>query len=341
MAGCRVIKKNIWRGKFGPLLIAEIGGNHEGNFSYAKKLTKEAIKSGADVIKFQLYSGNRLVNSKISPKRNEHFKKFELTKNQHLKLAEMCIKSGVQYNASIWDTSMIDWVDKYLNFYKIGSGDLTAYPIISEFAKRGKPILLSTGLSNFSEIKKTINFIVKKNPIYKKKHMIALMQCTSLYPTNDVDINLSVIPELKKIFKYEVGYSDHSIGDLALLISYLKGAKILEFHFTDTRKNKKFRDHFVSLTKDEVIKLSLNLQRTKKLLGNPKKEAIRSEIKSGHLKSFRRAIYFNKNIAKGDIIKNEDIVCLRPNEGLDARKADLIIGKKSPKIFKALEKIKL
>ena len=341
MAGCRVIKKNIWKGKFGPLLIAEIGGNHEGNFSYAKKLTREAIKSGADVVKFQLYSGNRLVNSKVSPKRNKHFKKFELSKNQHLKLAEMCIKSGVQYNASIWDTNMIDWVDKYLNFYKIGSGDLTAYPIISEFAKRGKPILLSTGLSNLSEIKKTINFIIKKNPIYKKKNMIAIMQCTSMYPTNDLDVNLSVIPELKKFFKYDIGFSDHSIGDLALLISYLKGANILEFHFTDTRKKKKFRDHFVSLTKDEVIKLGLNLQRTKKLLGNPKKKAIKSEIKSGHLKSFRRAIYFNKNIAKGDIIKKDDIVCLRPNEGLDARKADLIIGKKSSKIFKAYEKIKL
>ena len=331
----------IWKGKYGPLLIAEIGGNHEGDFSYAKKLTREAIKSGADVIKFQIYSGNGLVNSKISPKRNKHFKKFELTKNQHLKLADMCLKSGVQYNASIWDIEMIDWVDKYLKFYKIGSGDLTAYPIISEFAKRGKPILLSTGLSSLAEIKKTIDFIKKINPNYKNKHMIALMQCTSMYPTNDVDVNLSVIPELKKIFKYEVGFSDHSIGDLALLISYLKGANVLEFHFTDSRKKKVFRDHFVSLTKDEVIKLTTNLKRTKELLGNSKKKATMSEIKSGHLKSFRRAIYFNKNIYRGQIITEDDITCLRPNVGLDARKINLILGKKSPKFFKAYKKIKL
>ncbi len=335
------MRKNFWKGKNGPLLIAEIGGNHEGNFSYAKKLTKLAIKSGADVIKFQLYSGNGLVNPKVSPKRNKHFKKFELTKDQHLQLANLCARSGTQYNASIWDTNMIDWVDKYLKFYKIGSGDLTAYPIISEFARRGKPILLSTGLSDLSEIKKTINFIIKTNPKYKKKNMIAIMQCTSMYPTEDNDVNLSVIPELKKFFKYEIGFSDHSIGDLALLISYLKGANILEFHFTDTRKKKVFRDHFVSLTKDEVIKLIQNLKRTKKLLGNPKKKAIKSEIESGHLKSFRRAIYFNKNISKGDTIKKEDIACLRPNEGLDSRKANTIIGKKSPKVFKAFEKIKL
>ena len=217
-------------------MIAEIGGNHEGNFSYAKKLTKLAIKSGVDVIKFQLYSGNSLVNSKISPHRHQHFKKFELTKNQHLELANLCTKSGVQYNASIWDTKMIDWVDKYLKFYKIGSGDLTAFPIISQFALRGKPILLSTGLSDLSEIKETINFIIKTNPKYKNKDMIGIMQCTSMYPTDDEDINLSIIPELKKLFKYEIGFSDHSVGDLALLISYLKGANILEFHFTDTRE---------------------------------------------------------------------------------------------------------
>tara|TARA_A100001388_G_C28772758_1_gene505014 strand:+ start:3522 stop:4529 length:1008 start_codon:yes stop_codon:yes gene_type:complete len=335
------VKKNFWRGKNGPLLIAEIGGNHEGNFSYAKKLTKLAIKSGVDVIKFQLYSGNSLVNSKISPHRHQHFKKFELTKNQHLELANLCTKSGVQYNASIWDTKMIDWVDKYLKFYKIGSGDLTAFPIISQFALRGKPILLSTGLSDLSEIKETINFIIKTNPKYKNKDMIGIMQCTSMYPTDDEDINLSIIPELKKLFKYEIGFSDHSVGDLALLISYLKGANILEFHFTDTREKKLFRDHFVSLNQDEVKRLIKNLKRTKKLLGNEKKKVTKSEIKSGHLKSFRRAIYFNKNIFKGDIIKKEDIVCLRPNEGLDARRANLIIGKKSPKAFKAFEKIKL
>ncbi len=335
------MKKNFWKGKNGPLLIAEIGGNHEGNFAYAKKLTKQAIDSGVDVVKYQLYSGNSLVNYKISPDRNKHFKKFELSRDQHIALAKLCLKSGVQYNASIWDIKMINWINKYLKFYKIGSGDLTAFPIISEFAKKGKPILLSTGLSNISEIKKTIKFITKINSDYKKNDMIAIMQCTSLYPTNDKDVNLSVIPKLKKIFKYEIGYSDHSIGDLALLISYLQGANILEFHFTDTRKGKSFRDHFVSLTKDEVVKLCKNIKRAKDLLGNSNKKVLKSEINSGNLKSFRRALYFNKDIFKGQLITKEDIVCLRPNVGLDARKEKLIIGKKSPKNFKALDMIKL
>ena len=336
-----IVKKNFWTGKNGPLMIAEIGGNHEGSFSYAKKLTNEAIKSGADVIKFQLYTGDGIVNKKISPDRNSHFKKFQLSKKQHVELAKMCKKAGVQYNASIWDLNMINWVDKYLNFYKIGSGDLTAYPIIFEFAKRGKPILLSTGLSNLSEIRDTVNFIIKTNPVYKKKNMIAIMQCTSMYPTEDADVNLLVIDQFKKSFNYEIGYSHHSFGDLPLLIAYIKGANVLEFHFTDTRKGKVFRDHLISLTRDEVKNLSSKFKRVKKLLGRGEKNTLSNEKKSGHIKSFRRAIYFNKDIEKGHIISKADLVCLRPNEGLDARKINKILGKKSPKNFEALEKIKL
>ena len=336
-----VIKKNFWSGKNGPLMIAEIGGNHEGNFQYAKKLTKQAIQSGADVVKFQIYSGDGLVNKKISPDRNKHFKKFQLTKDQHIQLAKLCVSAGVQYNASIWDLKMIDWVVRYIKFYKIGSGDLTAYPIIREFVKRGKPILLSTGLSNFKEIKDTINFIKKINPNYKKKNMIALMQCTSMYPTDDKDVNLRVIDKFKDMFNYKIGYSHHSLSDLALQIAYTKGASILEFHFTDKREGRTFRDHLISLTKNDVLNLCSKFKRIKNLLGKDKKRVLKSEIKSGHIKSFRRALYFNKDIKKGEYITKNDIVCLRPNEGLDARKINKILGKKSIKNFSAYQKIKL
>ena len=322
-------------------MIAEIGGNHEGNFQYAKKLTKQAIQSGADVVKFQIYSGDGLVNKKISPDRNKHFKKFQLTKDQHIQLAKLCVSAGVQYNASIWDLKMIDWVDRYIKFYKIGSGDLTAYPIIIEFVKRGKPILLSTGLSNFKEIKDTINFIKKINPNYKKKNMIALMQCTSMYPTDDKDVNLRVIDKFKDMFNYKIGYSHHSLSDLALQIAYTKGASILEFHFTDKREGRTFRDHLISLTKNDVLNLCSKFKRIKNLLGKDKKRVLKSEIKSGHIKSFRRALYFNKDIKKGEYITKNDIVCLRPNEGLDARKINKILGKKSIKNFSAYQKIKL
>src|SRR3954464_14653481 len=113
----------VFKGKHGPLLIAEIGGNHEGDFEYAKKLAKLAIKSGVDYVKFQIYTGDTLVSSMESPDRNKHFKKFELSKEQHIYLAEMVTEAGILYTSSVWDIDAMEWLDKYITIYKIGSGD--------------------------------------------------------------------------------------------------------------------------------------------------------------------------------------------------------------------------
>lgn len=333
------MKRNFWRGKNGPLLIAEIGGNHEGNFSYAKKLVNLALKTGVDVIKLQIYEGDKLVSSVESIKRNKHFKKFELTKKQHIYLAELCKKKGVQYLSSVWDLENLKWIDKYLKFYKVGSGDLTAYPILKELAKRQKPIILSTGLSSLSEIKETIKFIQKENSKYKDKNYLSLLQCTSTYPTIDSELNLNVIKSLKKNTNLTVGYSDHSVGDLALKIAYSYGAEILEFHFTDNRKGKKFRDHKISLNFKETKNLITDIKRISKFNGRFIKSPTAEEIKSGHILSFRRGIYYKKNLNKGEKIKKEHLVYLRPNHGVDVRNFNKIVGKKSNKKTKAYEKI--
>ena len=129
-------------------LIAEIGGNHEGDFSYAKELVNLAAEANVDVIKFQIYSGETLVNKDIDIDRKKHFDKFTFTNEQYVELAEKCQSLGIDFNASIWNKEQIDFFDDYLSFYKLGSGDLTAFPIIQHLARKGKPIILSTGLSN-------------------------------------------------------------------------------------------------------------------------------------------------------------------------------------------------
>ena len=331
--------ENFWNGKFGPLLIAEIGGNHEGNFKHAKKLVKLAISSGVDVVKLQIYQGANLVSPVESKKRFKHFKKFELTQDQHIYLAKMCLKAKVIYLASVWDKSSLFWIDKYLKFYKIGSGDLTAYPILAELSKRGKPIILSTGLSNLSEIKNTIKFIRSQNKIYKNNQYLSLLQCTSSYPTSDDEVNLNVIQSLKKNTNLTIGYSHHNKGDLALVSAYLLGAQILEFHFTDTRKEKIFRDHKISLTTNETKQLIEKIKKINLLLGRKEKFPTTSEIKSNHVKSFRRAVYLNKDLKKGTFIKEGDLICLRPNHGVDARDYKKLIGKKISKNIKAFSKL--
>lgn len=308
-----------WKNKSHPFLIAEIGGNHEGDFEVAKKMAKLAIDSGVDCVKFQLYRGNSLVSASESPSRNKHFKRFELSKEQHIYLACLCKEAGLQYLASVWDLEMLDWIDDYLDFYKIGSGDFTAWPILSEFLKRGKPLLISTGLCDMNEVAQTIKWIRKQNPIYKDPNMICMLQCTSMYPIENNDANLNVMETFRKTFNLKVGYSDHTIGTEALKIATAKGASVLEFHFTDEREGKDFRDHKVSLLRDEVKHLKNEINEIIVLSGDNEKVPQPSEEESGHNISFRRGVYLNRRVSKGEKIKETDLVFLRPAHGIDAR----------------------
>ena len=311
-----------------PLLIAEIGGNHEGDFEYAKKLTDLAIKSGADAIKFQIYTGDTLVSSIESPQRNKHFKKFELTKEQHIELARRVLDAGKLYSASVWDIEALEWIDPYMSFYKIGSGDLTAYPVLKATALKRKPIVLSTGLASEKEVQQTIEYIESIDDFYKVYENLSILQCTSMYPIEDADANLLVMKRFKEIFNHPIGYSDHTEGTIALEAAAAMGAEILEFHFTDSREHKTFRDHKVSLTCDEVLDLKSKLKRIQAFRGSPVKTALPIEIDNGHHMSFRRAVYPLKDILKGNIVKASDLTVLRPCHGIDARDFDKVVGKK-------------
>ena len=165
------------------------------------------------------------------------------------------------------------------------------------------------------------------------------MQCTSSYPTADIEANLKVITSLAKNKNITVGYSDHTIGSLALKSAYTLGAQVLEFHFTDTRKNKIFRDHWVSLTHDETLELGKDLKRISCFLGTETKKPTVSEIKSNNIHTMRRAVYLSKDLNKGETIKENDLVYLRPNAGMDTKNFKKIIGKRARKNIKKLEKI--
>ncbi|MBO72218.1 MAG: N-acetylneuraminate synthase [Flavobacteriales bacterium] len=318
-------------------LIAEIGGNHEGDFSYAKELLNLAAEANVDVIKFQIYSGATLVNKDVDFERKRHFDKFTFTNEQYIELADRCRSLGIDFNASIWNKEQIDFFDDYLSFYKIGSGDLTAFPIIEHLAIKGKPIILSTGLSNEYEIKESIEFICNTNPIYKKENMLCIMQCTSSYPTPDDELNLNVIRRFKEIYNYQVGFSNHSTNPYALDYSISLGARVLEFHFTDSRDNKEFRDHKVSLTKKDVLSLQERIPFIMDSLGSKTKEATESEIQSDHIVSFRRGTFPKREIKKGDIVNINDFVFLRPAKGISAKDGIYLEGKVAKRDLSPLE----
>ena len=330
-----------FKGKYGPLLIAEIGGNHEGDFAYAKKLCDLAIASKADCVKFQIYTGDGLVSPVESPDRNKHFKKFELSNEQHIELAKKVRQAGKKYTASVWEENALEWIDPYIDFYKIGSGDLTAYALLESIVKKKKPIILSTGLSTEKEVLETVAFLQMQDDMYKSGDNLALLQCTSMYPINYGDVNLNVMKKYNEDTGLTVGYSDHTIDLKALQYAFAMGAEILEFHFTDAKEGKTFRDHKVSLTQKEVDDLVAELEIIGTLKGSASKKPVTIEIENGHISSFRRAVYLNKDVAAGYAIKEEDLVLLRPNYGIDARHYKTIVGKKLKKPIKAFEKIEI
>ena len=314
-----------WNGKHGPLLIAEIGGNHEGDFEYAKKLTQLAIESDVDFIKFQLYTGDTLVSQLENPVRNKHFKKFELSKEQYIELAKMCNDADIGFMASVWDINYLDWIDEYMPIYKIGSGDLTAYPVLKATAKRKKPIILSTGLATLQEVIETVEYIQSIDSLYKDPNCLSILQCTSMYPIPFEDANLSVMQTIHSITGLPIGYSDHTEGSKALVIAVAMGAQILEFHFTDTREGQTFRDHKVSLTKDEVLQLIKDIKNIEKLKGHPLKKPL--PIEGEHVTTFRRAVYPLADIEEGTVLEETHLTTLRPNHGIDARDFDKVVGK--------------
>jgi len=311
-----------WVGSHGPLLIAEIGGNHEGDFQRARALTEQAVGVGPDFVKFQIYTGDSLVSPVVDPKRHSHFQELELTRDQHLELAYMCRDAGVGYMASVWDMSALAWVDPVLEMYKVGSGDLVATSVVRRIAEQGKPIVLSTGLGTESDVLAAINTLAATDARYRNPEWLTLLQCTSAYPIDNRDANLAVMQRLHELTGLPTGYSDHTEGIAALEVAAALGARVLEFHFTDRRADPSFRDHLVSLLPDEVTRLQRHCDNVVRLLGSGHKRPIEVERETGQLRSSRRALYPARDLPTGHRIGSDDLIPLRPNQGIDAREID-------------------
>ena len=329
-----------WVGSHGPLLIAEVGSNHEGDFQRARALTEQALGVRPDFVKFQIYTGDSLVSPVTDPKRHSHFQKLELTRDQHLELAGLCRDAGVGYMASVWDMSALDWVDPVLEMYKVGSGDLVAAGILRRVAEQGKPIILSTGLGSEADVLAATNTLAGVDARYRNPEWLVLLQCTSAYPIEDRDANLAVMRRLHDLTGLPTGYSDHTEGTAALEVAAALGARVLEFHFTDRRADPSFRDHLVSLLPDEVTRLQRYCDNVIRLLGSGHKRPLEIEQETGQLRSSRRALYPARDLPTDHRLGSEDLVALRPNDGIDAQEIDRIVGRRLARDLSALAPIR-
>ena len=322
-------------------IIAEAGVNHNGNFNLAKKLIFEAKKSGADAIKFQSFNTDKLAIKKTPLAKYQkkklsristHYqmlKKLELKEIEFKKLNKISKKLKIDFISTPFDVNSARFLNSLnVKYFKTASPDLSDYYLHKYLSSINKKVIISTGMSNISEIKKCIKF-------YKKKNII-LMHCVSSYPAPDKNLNLKCLSLLKK-YSSQIGYSDHSLNNTAAIVAISLGAMVIEKHFTLNNKMKG-PDHFFSLNPKKFKEFVNQIRVAEKMLGVKKKECqiIEKDVKKISVKT----VVASKNFKKGEKINHNNICLKRPNLGISGFDIEKIIGKKLKKNIKKDQSIK-
>lgn len=334
-----------------PYLIAEIGVNHfdiaeEGDISpleAAKEMVAEAADAGVDAVKFQSYSADQLA-SKQSPaywdtskeSKQSQYELFSQYDNFGSEEFEEISKwTGQNYEVDFlstpFDFHAVDYLEDLVPAYKVASADITNHPLLRYIARKGKPILLSTGASTIGEIDDAVRVIEAENP----NPELCLLHCILQYPTEPKNANLGMIGHLRKLYpEYTVGYSDHvppDKGMVTLLNSVVHGAAVIEKHFT-LNKSLEGNDHYHSMDPEDVrtFRESANLLRVTG--GSSIKRPIDEEEDSR--KYARRSLVAAKEIDEGEVIGREDISIKRPGTGISPDMLDVIIGRIAHKEMK-------
>lgn len=299
--------KKIFKNKK-PIIVAEIGNNHEGNFNRAINLIDAASKSGADAVKFQTYKVESYYNQKFTDKkRYNRLKKFQFTFDQFEKLSKYSKKRNIIFYSTPFDIESAIFLNKIQKLFKISSGDNNFDTLIKVLKSFNKPTIISTGLLNYLEINK----LLRQFDSYKNKNKLGILHCISSYPAPHENLNLKSISFLKEKFpKFDVGYSDHALGIDSCKIAIMLGAFMVEKHFTLDKNTSDFHDHKISADPKELKDLVDFSRNFRPMLGNLKKNPKKEEIRN--IKNLRRSAYFKKDMRSGRQIFSGDIDWLRP-----------------------------
>jgi sialic acid synthase SpsE/protoporphyrinogen oxidase len=335
-----MLGKKIVGNNYPVYVIAEAGLNHNGSLEIAKKLIDQAVECGCDAIKFQSFEKNSRVSSLVKSANyaekadglqedmNQMFNRLRLDKNFHKELFKYAKFKKIEIFSTPFDESSVDFLEKLkVNFYKIASVDAVNLPLIKKIGKTGKPLILSTGMTNISIVEDAVNAFRETG----NKNLV-ILHCLSSYPANEQEMNLKAINTLKSLYNIPVGLSDHFPGIEVSLMSIGVGANIIERHFT---LDKKFEgpDHVLSSEPSEMKQLVYFDKMSNKIIGDGKKIIQPSEYEV--VNSQRKSIYAKKNIKKGEKFTKDNICIKGPAGGLLPKYIDIITGKKSSKNIKA------
>jgi len=308
-------------------IIAEIGNNHEGNFELAKQMISQAAVAGADAVKFQTFVPKNLV-SNDNEERLKQLSKFQLSYDQFAELSLIAKEKGLIFFSTPFDIETAKFLNTIQPIFKIASGDNNFYPLIDTVASFGKPMIVSTGVADLALIKKVYNKIFKIWAGKKKDYPgLALLHCVASYPVPDEQANIASIIYLKKLFpEVIIGYSDHTLGIDAAVLSVIAGARIIEKHFTVDKNYSNFRDHKLSADPKEMRLLVDQVRKAEVMLGIEEKKPQNCENEMNI--AGRRSIAAARNLSIGSILAWNDLIWVRPGTGFPPGDENRIIGKK-------------
>lgn len=315
-------------------IIAEAGSNHDRKLEQAYRLINIAKESGADAVKFQTYTAECLY-SKKTPKPEylkkkglsskdeslwDVIKRIEMPREWHAKLKDYCSKNDIIFMSTPFDLRAVDELEEVgMLAYKIASFEITHLPLLEKAGNTGKPIILSTGMADLSDIKIALKIIYNAG-----NHKVALLHCAVNYPPKYEDLNLRAMDTMRQAFKVPVGFSDHTLGIISAIAAVARGACIIEKHFTIDRKLKG-PDHSFALEPDEFKEMVRAIRDTEKSLGSAAKKRSPSEEELYLIG--RRSLVAGCNISKGTKITREMIEVKRPGYGIQVKEMDKLIGK--------------
>ena len=322
--------------KVGPgqpcFIVAEAGVNHNGSLEMARQLVDVAARAGADAVKFQTFKAERVVSA-TAPKAEyqlettdaaesqlDMIRRLELSPEAHRELQAYCQEQGVLFMSTPFDKESVDLLDELgVPVFKIGSGEVTNWLLLEHIARKGKPIILSTGMSYLSEVDEAVRVIREAG-----NEQLVLLHCVSNYPADPADANLCAMQMMAAAFQVPVGYSDHTPGIEVALAAVALGACVIEKHFTLDR-DLPGPDHKASLEPAELKSMIQGLCTVEKALGNGVKRPQESEMSSRA--AGRRSLIAARTIQSGTIITREMLTAKRPGTGIPPTQERLLVGR--------------
>ena len=325
--------------KLQTFVIAEAGINHNGREDLALKLIDAAADCGASAVKFQTFSAERLVRKGAPAAAYQRantgiadqfalLKSLELSQASHEKLARRCEVAGIEFMSTPFDVESADFLRGLgMGRFKIPSGEITNEPFLAHLAAFDRPLILSTGMADMSEIERAVEVIdvarANSGLAAAQDRDLSILHCTSNYPAALADVNLLAMRAIAETTGRTVGYSDHTAGILIAPVAVALGAKIIEKHFTLDR-DMAGPDHKASLTVPELRAMIEAIIGTEKALGSGIKEPTPSEEPVRKL--VRRSLTTARDVAAGEVLTRSDIVLLRPGDGIPPRELDKVVG---------------